>query len=43
VFFVLSEYWPYVGAALLAGGVVGWWLMASRLRRDDRSTEAEPE
>ena len=28
--FVLSQYWPFIIAALVAGAGVGWWLGATR-------------
>jgi hypothetical protein len=43
VLFVLGEYWPYVLAALLAGGGVGWWLAVRQETPDPEPAEAEPE
>jgi hypothetical protein len=43
VLFVLSEYWPYVVAALVAGGVIGWWLAARQGGREDQAAPAEAE
>lgn len=41
--FVLGEYWPYVLAAFVAGGGVGWWLAVRHETAGAEAAEAEIE
>lgn len=41
--FVVTAYWPYLLAALLAGVAVGWWGQALAARRRERSPSWEDE